>query len=441
MTNWKDILTHLAADVEMRMDELRYRLNYLLGGLGPVKIIPYRGFGTPEHFYLRGRVLEDKHIPEAEKNDKLWENLLYMYQRLESDEVPHARLRVRYGNTQQEVRADEEGFFEVAIRPDPPPLKDRLWHPLEIELLDPIPEVQGRYPVKAVGEILVPQASARFIVVSDIDDTVLQSDAAHMLRMARNVFLGNAHTRLPFPGVAALYRALFAGSNGSEKNPLFYVSSSPWNLYDLLSQFFNLHNIPLGPLFLRNWGMTAEEILPLSHKKYKSDTIRQMLNVYTHLPFILVGDSSQEDPEIYADLVEEFPDRIRAVYIRNVSRDLKRPEAILRLADRVNQAGSVLVLADNSLSIARHAVEQGLISASALPLIREDAEKDEQPPSMLDKMLGEAVKHEETEVKGAGRAIKDDAVDDEARAGTQKMSQQPSVEMFEAKEAKSKKNK
>ncbi len=437
MTNWKDILTHLAADAEQRMDELRYRLNYQLGGLGPIKIIPYRGFGTPEQFYLRGRVLEDKHIPEAEKNDKLWENLLYMYQRLESDEVPHAKLRIRYGNARQEVQANEEGFFEVDIRPDPPPLKDRLWHPLEIELLNPIPEMQGRYPVKAVGEVIVPQSSARFVVVSDIDDTIIQSDAAHMLRMARNVFLGNAHTRLPFPGAAALYRALFAGVSGNEKNPLFYVSSSPWNLYDLLSQFFNLHSIPPGPLFLRNWA--AEEILPLNHKKHKSDTIRRMLKTYIDLPFILIGDSSQEDPEIYASLVEEFPDRIRAVYIRNVSRDPNRTEAILNLAERVYQAGSALVLAYDSITIARHAVEQGLIPASALTLISEDKEKDEQPPSILDKMLGEAVKHDEPGMKGPDRVKKESAVNEIAKTSSQKKNQQPSAEVFETKETKSKK--
>ena len=72
------------------MDELRYRMHYQLGGLGPVKIVTYRGYGSPERLYLRGRVLEDKHIPEAEKNDKLWENLLNTYKRLESDEVPFA---------------------------------------------------------------------------------------------------------------------------------------------------------------------------------------------------------------------------------------------------------------------------------------------------------------------------------------------------------------
>jgi len=177
----------------------------------------------------------------------------------------------------------------------------------------------------------------------------------------------------------------------------------------------------------------------LSHKKYKSDTIRRMLKTYIDLPFILIGDSSQEDPEIYASLVEEFPDRIRAVYIRNVSRDPNRTEAILNLAERVYQAGSALVLADDSITIAWHAVEQGLISASALTLISEDKEKDEQPPSILDKMLGEAVKHDEPGMKGPDRVKKESTENEIAKTSSQKKNQQPSAEIFETKEAKSKK--
>jgi phosphatidate phosphatase APP1 len=437
MANWKDILTHLAVDAENRMDELRYRLHYQLGGMGPVKIIPYRGYGTTEHLFLRGRVLEDKGIPEAEKNDKIWENLLYMYQRLESDEVPHARLLARYGSVVQEVQADEEGFFEVNIQLEEPPLKDRLWHPVELELVDHIPQVQASYPVKAVGEVFVPQSQAKYVVVSDIDDTVLLSNATHMLRMVRSVFLGNAYTRLPFPGVAALYRALFAGASGSDMNPLFYVSSSPWNFYDLLSQFFNLHSIPVGPvLLLRDWGLTDEEILPLHHKEYKTKAIRRMLQFYPDLPFILIGDSGQEDPEIYTELVSEFPKRIKAVYIRNVSRDLKRPEDIRKLAEQVLKAGSALVLADDSLSIAKHAVEQGFISPQSLPLISEDKQKDEEPPTTLDKMLGEPVKREGPTVRVSPQAVKEGEVEEVVKETGDKKTEKPPTVVVEGEKAK-----
>ena len=273
MADWQEVLTYLAADAERHFDDLRYKLYYAMGGPQPLKILAYRGYGTQEKLYLKGRVLEDKGIPEAGENDSLWLNLLNTYKRMESDEIARARLVARFEGVEQEVQADDEGFFEVEIEPRKPLETKRLWHAVELELLNPRSEKQ-REPVKAVGEVLVPPPSARYVVISDIDDTVVQTDATHMVRMAQNVFLGNARTRLPFPGVAALYRALLAGKEKMEMNPLFYVSSSPWNLYDLLSQFFNLQGIPVGPvLFLRDWGLSEEEILPIKNKVYKKRAI------------------------------------------------------------------------------------------------------------------------------------------------------------------------
>lgn len=446
MANWKQVLVHLTADAEQHMDRLRYRLHFALGGPGPIKIVTYRGYGTPQRLYFCGRVLEDKHIPEAEQNDNLWENLLNMYKRMESDEVPHARLVARFQGAEQEITANEEGFFEVALEVRQPLMKNRLWHSVELELLHPIPSEQARYPVKAVAEVLVPPESARYVVISDIDDTVLQSDATHLIKMARHVFLGNAHTRLPFPGVAALYRALFAGKSGTEMNPLFYVSSSPWNLYDLLSQFFNLQSIPIGPvLFLRNWGVDRNEILPLRNREYKLNVIRKMLDFYPTIPFILIGDSGQEDPEVYSDIVNEYPERVLAVYIRNVSRDLKRPEEIKELAKKVLEAHSALVLAEDSVAIARHAIENEYIAAEALASIRDDKNKDEAPPTPVEVLLGDTKKTEGPTVKVEGRttaqtkeAVKDGAVETAVKETGDKKTQKAPTVVVEGPQSKEK---
>ena len=62
--------------------------------------------------------------------------------------------------------------------------------------------------------------------------------------MSRTTFLNNARTRLPFAGVAEFYRSLQLGRNGKRNNPFFYVSSSPWNLYDLLKDFLDTTTDP-----------------------------------------------------------------------------------------------------------------------------------------------------------------------------------------------------
>jgi phosphatidate phosphatase APP1 len=389
MKSWQRRIAPFVRAVEKRYDALKYRLYYALGGPGPIRIQPYRGFGTPgrrghpARLYLIGRVLEERGITPPRETDSWWDNLINMAKRLQSREVPGARVQARVQDLEQEVTADEEGMFEIWMEPsevtgrdDPGSTRSR-WQSVELELIEPVSEHQEG-PVQATGEVLIPSPGAHFGVISDIDDTVIQSDVSNLVRMVRTVLLSNARTRLPLPGVAAFYRALHAGPDGASASPMFYVSNGLWNLYDLLEDFFALNRIPGGPvLLLRNWGVYRDEILPTNHRKHKLGITQRILDLYGDLPFILIGDSSEADPEIYAELVHRYGDRILAVYVRNVSRDVERPAAIRALADEVVEAGSELVLADDSLTMARHAVKRGWLSEAALPRIRAEQLREE----------------------------------------------------------------
>lgn len=90
-----------------------------------------------------------------------------------------------------------------------------------------------------------------------------------------------------------------------------------------------------------------------------------------------MGDSAQEDPEIYADIVATHPGRILAVYIRSVRQHPEGSTAIRELAERVARAGSTLVLADDTLAAARHAVVHGWIRDETLGDIGEEKRADE----------------------------------------------------------------
>jgi phosphatidate phosphatase APP1 len=344
----------------------------------PLQIHLYRSYGTRDRVLVAGRVLEDEGVAAASVSDSHWRNLVGILKRLESDEVAGARVLVSIGGAQRELIANREGHFADWIDlPQPLPVA-RQWHELTCELLHP-PSPDGK-AVRASGELLVPTPTARFAAISDIDDTVVRTNATDLLRMARQIFFGNAHTRLPFPGVAAFYRALQRGASREEGNPIFYVSSSPWNLYDLLIEFFELQRIPIGPLLLRDWGITRDT-LPIGHRTHKLGAIRGILETYPALPFILIGDSGQEDPEIYARLVHDFPERVLAVYIRNVTPAPERSAAVRALAEQIVAAGSVLILADDTLAAARHAAEHGWIEPGALDDVAADKRADEAAPA------------------------------------------------------------
>ena len=164
---------------------------------------------------------------------------------------------------------------------------------------------------------------------------------------------------------------------------MLYVSRGPWSIYEVLDEFFNLHRIPVGPLlFLREWGLSLQRPLPRRAEDHKQELIRRMLALYRDLPFVLIGDSGQHDPEVYAQTVHEHPGRVLAIYIRNVSREPDRPRAIEALAVEVVAAGSSLLLAADSLAMAEHATQHGLIAPEALAEVEGEKEvgQDEAEP-------------------------------------------------------------
>jgi phosphatidate phosphatase APP1 len=359
---WRPKMAVGLHDLEKRFDEFRFRLKQRFGLLDPFEIMPYRGHGTPHELFLKGRVLEERGITSSGQYDTVWANLRNMARRFASDEVPGARVRASFGGHTVEAVADEEGFFDVGFDLSEPLTGSGGWYPVELELLHP--SSPGGGPVLSTGKVLVP-GEARFGIISDIDDTVVRSSATNVMKMTRIVLLNNAYTRLPFEGVGAFYGALQRGPDGREENPIFYVSSSPWNIYDVLEDFLDVHGVPEGPLFLKDWSPSVLG----KHRGHKLGIIRTLLGTYPDLPFVLIGDSGEEDPEIYSQVVREHPDRVRAVYIRDVT-SAERDAEVKTIAKEVRGFGVEMVPVPDSASAAEHAASAGLISPEAVPEIR-----------------------------------------------------------------------
>lgn len=376
MKRWKSRLPALIDHVDKLSDSVRLRLWKITGFNNHLMIVPYLGYGTADKLLFAGRVLEDEGFTPASSADRTWRNLVNMYKRFESDEVPGARIRASFQGIEHEVTTDEEGYFGFKIQAVRS-MDAKQWQEVELELLDPPSRKEA--PVRATARVLVPSANVRFGIISDIDDTVISSNVTNKLKMILTVVLSNEHTRKPFEGVAGFYRALHRGASGGEENPIFYVSNSAWNLYTVLLEFLNLQKIPLGPLLLRDFGdhlFFSKE--PESHKK---SNIKMILDSFAHLPFVLIGDSGERDPEIYRDVVKEYPDRIRAIYIRSINKHPSRIAAIDKLIDEVRQTDSQLVLTPDSEFAAVHAAGEGLISADGLAAVRSEKRKDRTAPT------------------------------------------------------------
>jgi phosphatidate phosphatase APP1 len=360
---WRWRAVTAARDVEDWFDAARFEFKRRYGLLGRFEIHPYRGHGTTDgRLFLKGRVLAEKVISRSAQDDTLWKNLRNMVRRFGSDEVAGARVRATFRGAETTAVADGEGFFDVSIEAGSPFDGATGWHDLELELLHPGSTGDG--PVRSTGHAIVP-SRARFGVISDLDDTVVLSSATNLLKMVWIVVRNNAHTRLPFAGVAALYEALRRGPDEGLENPIFYVSSSPWNLYDLLEDFLDVHGVPTGPLFLKDWSPTTLG----KHHDHKLGVIRTLLATYPELPFVLIGDSGEKDPEIYHQAVTEHPGRIEAIYIRDVT-SAERDAEVQEIAREVSGLGVTMVTVADSSKAAEHAASIGLIRPEAVNNVR-----------------------------------------------------------------------
>ena len=376
MSSWKEKLENLFENIDNLSDDFRYRLKKIKGFDKPLAIIPFFGYGTKEKILLSGRVIENKYEIIAHKEDGKWRNLKNLYKRFETDEVAGAIVRAALKNTEIETATDREGYFNFEIETNET-FGDEIYHAVPLHLVEPI-GVNGE-PVQTQAQILVPPATAKFGVISDLDDTVLTTNVTNKWKMFLTVALLNEYTRLPFKGVAAFYRALQKGLSGGENNPIFYVSSSPWNLYPLLFEFLKIQEIPLGPLFLKDFG-NHTLFSSSDHKTHKITNIEKILRAYPHLPFVLIGDSGEQDPEIYAEIVKNYPNRIAAIYIRNINLDPERVAAVERLIVEIKEAGSQLVLAPDTEFAAVHAAAEKFIAMEELPLIKEEKREDDAAP-------------------------------------------------------------
>ncbi len=323
----------------------------------PVFLADYRGFGRNDYLYLTGRVLRGEAV-RSDAADGVLRNLANNFKRFNSREVPGARLTIEWADHQFDLTTDREGYFhlersfaETVRLPN-----GTLWHPAQVS----VTRVPGpaEHPYTAAAEVLLPPADAEFGVISDIDDTILQTDVTSRfkLRVLAHTLFKNAASRRGFAEVAEFFLALQRGPDNRGHNPVFYVSNSPWNLYDLLDDFLRLNELPKGPILLRDFGLPYRE-RPDGYRGHKMETVQRILHTYPALPFVLIGDSGEKDTDIYLTLATENPDRIKAIYIRDVRHE-QRAQRVKALIDHHTHVSVHLV---ESYAIARrHAREQGL---------------------------------------------------------------------------------
>ena len=148
-------------------------------------------------------------------------------------------------------------------------------------------------------------------VISDIDDTIKISDVLDKKALIRNTFVEPYEVA---KGMPEYYQNL-------EKQDAYfhYVSASPWQIYPSLKPFMDLH-YPKGTVSLRYFRLTDSSLISFLEPstEYKVTQIQQIIQRYPKHQFLLIGDSGEHDPEVYASIYRQFPEAIKSIQIRAI---------------------------------------------------------------------------------------------------------------------------
>ena len=322
----------------------------------PVRIVPFSGTSGSRGTRVTGRVLVQlSTAAPPTRASGGWQLLRANLVPFVTVEVPRAQVRVEVGGHSTVVVADREGYVAAAF-PDLqlPPGR----HPVVLTPVQP----PG---APAHGTVHAPDPSSDLALVSDIDDTVVDSGVAHgPVAVVQTVLLSDATARVPLEGAPELYRALAVRPDGQPARPVFYVSTSPWNLAELLEDFLDRHGFPSGPLSLTDWGPGRSGLLRIGAHAHKLAALRRIAADLPGPRLVLLGDSGQADAEIYATFASEHPGRVAVVYIRRAGAETPARRARLDAsAAQLAAVGVPFVVADDSAAFLAHARDAGLLAA------------------------------------------------------------------------------
>ena len=314
----------------------------------------YHGYGHTQNLVVYGHVFKSKAKTSQVYSNNIFVNILHLIKLFILKPFPFVQVRLHFFNETVQNKTEADGFFkfEWEAHQNIP----AGWHEVSVDAISENGEVLS----KGIGKIYVPHIT-QYAFISDVDDTVMISHSATIGRRLRELFIKNPHTRKTFPNVAAHYQKLaLAYTDESQPNPFFYVSSSEWNLYDYLVETFKFNKLPDGT-FLLNAIKQWTDLLKTGKTGHGGKLLRVMriLDAFPNQRFVFFGDNSQQDPSIYAAIIDKYPKNIEAVYIRNI-----RPSkeiATQKILDQIELNGVKTCLFVNSEQAIEHSKAIGLI--------------------------------------------------------------------------------
>ncbi|TDG37779.1 DUF2183 domain-containing protein [Pedobacter changchengzhani] len=314
----------------------------------------YHGYGHTQNLVVYGHVFKSKAKTNQVYSNNIFVNIIHLLKLFILKPFPFVDVRLHFFGQTIENKTEADGFFKFEWEAN-----ENIpagWHEVVVEAVNKNNKVLS----SGTGKIYVPHIT-QYAFISDVDDTVMISHSATIGKRLRELFIKNPHTRKTFPNASSHYKQLaLAYTNADQPNPFFYVSSSEWNLYNYLIETFKFNHLPDGA-FLLNAIKQWKDLFKTGKTGHEGKLLRVMriLDAFPNQKFVFFGDNSQQDPSIYATIIEKYPKNIEAVYIRNI-----RPSkeiATREILNRIESKGVQTCLFIHSEEAIEHSKGIGLI--------------------------------------------------------------------------------
>ena len=318
-----------------------------------IKLVTYRTYGSVKFVYLKGNCKYKSQDNILNKN--IFKMNLYTWTLFKSKKIKDLLIEIKFSKKRKiTTRTNQDGAFFVSAKNL---LSNKIttnkdWIPFNIQVLN------SRSTFKVFkGEMLIPSEDASFGVISDIDDTILKTGVTSFLKIKLfyNTFFKKPGSREEIPE-ASRFLNLLKGEEA--KNPFFYVSNSPFSLYEYLDTFLALYNFPKGAILLRDIRSSKVEPLFVRNQEHKFKEISNIFKTYPNMKFILIGDTAELDFKVFSDLYESYPSNIKQIYMREV----KQGRHLNYIRDYFKINGNIPVCLFNSVNkVITHARDNGFL--------------------------------------------------------------------------------
>ncbi|ODP38913.1 App1 family protein [Sphingomonas leidyi] len=304
------LLRSTIADLERDIDTISDILDGRDSRDDKVRLLAYAGYRSAAAVRLKGRIV--RYAKPLDAGEGLLTRMRAMLAIYNSQEVPGVSVRIEGYGQAHDVVTDEEGYFHLEMAIDQSLPATTQWEQVAMS----VPDGETEQAIVQVP-VMAPGSDQHWGIISDIDDTVVETGATNFVKNWRRVLVERPQERLAVPGAASLYK-MIARDHVAPARPFFYVSSSPWNLYGFITEFLELNSIPHGPMFLKDYGIDSNKLIDSGHDEHKLAAIETILAFYPEFRFLLIGDNGQRDVTIYAKAVKDYGTRVAGVFIRDV---------------------------------------------------------------------------------------------------------------------------